>query len=164
MTDPIKFNLALCSLLAICCLSCSSGAKSDSNEVETQAIAIDNTEELLGTWRNLSMTVRYLDKDSVFEVPEGRWEEKLQIKPIITTYAEDGTYSSKYYNLADSLLLTTSGTWSLMQDSLYLTAEGKTKAYRFLKQGDIAVFTAQLDWDQDGLANELYSGRQKKGH
>ncbi len=119
-------------------------------------------EDIIGTWSNLSMKITYLDSDSIFDVPEGRWEEILKIKPILTTYSKDSTFISEYFKLDGSPLFTSEGTWFLKQDSLYLESEGTLTAYRFTMEDDIGQFVGILDWDSDGSENEHYLGRQKK--
>ena len=118
--------------------------------------------DVTGTWSNLSMTVTYQDRDSVFDVPEGKWQEILKIKPILTTYSDDGSFESKYYGLNDSLLFTSSGSWSFSDDSLFLTSNGSTTSYKFEMNQGVGEFTGILDWNEDGVATEIYSGRQRK--
>lgn len=107
------------------------------------------------------MQVRFKD-DSVFLVPNGRWQEILGIKPIRTHYTEDKRFISRYYNLADSLVGTSKGTWRLDQDSLYWVVDGQATVYAFSREGSIGSFVGHLDWDQDGKVEELYEGMQEK--
>ncbi len=100
--------------------------------------------------------------DSVFSVPKGEWEAVLKIKPILTTYLEDGNYNSEYIGLDGNPLQTTSGKWGVEGDTLYLTEQGKTTAYFFEWQEGKAAFKGYLDWDNDGLEDDLYVGIQVK--
>lgn len=117
--------------------------------------------DMLGTWSNLDMAVRF-PGDSVFNVPEGSWEEVLSIKPILTTYSADSTYTSDYYSLGDSLMFTSTGKWWVALDSLYLQDQSGITAYGVTLSGNTGLFIGYLDWDSDGEKNDLYSGRQLK--
>lgn len=100
--------------------------------------------------------------DSVFNIPKGQWEAVLKIKPILTTYLEDGNYNSEYINLDGSPLQTSTGQWRVEGDSLYLTEQGQTTAYFFEWQEGRATFKGYLDWDNDGASDDLYVGVQVK--
>lgn len=121
---------------------------------------------ILGQWYNESLKVELgaLDgrADSVFNVPKGEWEAILGIKPILTTYKDDGTYSSEYIGLDDVPLQTSEGQWEVKGDSLYLTEQGQTTAYFFDWLEGKASFSGYLDWDNDGLEDDLYFGVQVK--
>lgn len=125
-----------------------------------------NEEYLVGEWYNESIRVDIdaLDgeADSIFSVPAGSWEEVLQIKPISTTFRQDGTYLSVYYNLDGSVLQESSGVWKMKRDSLYLTQEGQTTGYLFQWQQGKGLFEGYLDWDTDGHEDDFYSGVQIK--
>ena len=151
-------------LILACCFvsllsACSTGGSTNLNEQKLPKVSAT---DLIGTWRNLSMTITYPDTDSVFEVPEGKWEETLKIKPIVTTYYQDQSFISRYYSLADTLLFTNEGSWELKNDSLLLTVNNITTAYQFTLEGNIGTFTGILDWDEDGK-NDVYRGRQVEG-
>lgn len=136
-----------------------SGACTTPNNSGNNRISADN---ILGTWSNLSMTVTYLDIDSVYDVPEGKWEEILRIKPIKTTYHEDSTFVSEYVKLDGSPLFTSTGKWYLKKDSLYLETDGALSAYKFSMENNVGRFVGKIDWNGDGSARELYDGKQQK--
>ena len=121
---------------------------------------------ILGQWYNESMMVELDAKsgkiDSVFNVPVGQWESILEIKPIETTYSSDGKYASEDFSLEGDKMQTSEGQWSLEGDTLFLTAEGKTTGYHFRWIEGKAIFRRYLDWDNDGLADDLYTGIQIK--
>jgi hypothetical protein len=108
------------------------------------------------------MKITFQKQDSIFNVPEGQWENILKIKPILTSYYPDGRYESKYYNLEDSLLFTSQGNWALNGDSIYLKEGGITTTYRFISALPRATFIGLLDWNQDGDVYEIYEGVQVK--
>ena len=144
-------------------LACSQmNPKLDTQKPSNPQKVHDLSSDIIGSWLNLSMTVTYLDTDSIFKVPEGEWENILKIKPILTEYKVDSTFESKYFDLNDSLLFTSSGHWHFTNDSLYLTNNGNTTAYKFSMDGDVGHFMGILDWNEDGLKRELYAGKQKK--
>lgn len=93
---------------------------------------------------------------------EDIWETVLKIKPIVSQYTANKQFRSRYYNLRDSLLAETQGTWRFKQDTLHLSTQGKTTAYAFSKKGTMGSFVGYLDWDEDGVAEELYKGKQEK--
>lgn len=147
----LKYRQALLLFMALAFVSCQSNTK------KTQ---------LLGQWYNESMSVQLGasdgEVDSLFSVPKGQWESVLGIKPILTTYAEDGSYTSEYISLEGELLQSKAGQWSLEGDTLFLTEDGQTTAYFFDWREGKAGFIGYLDWDNDGKANDLYEGIQIK--
>lgn len=108
------------------------------------------------------MKITYLDLDSVYEVPEGQWEDILKIKPIVTTYDSDSSFSSIYYGLDGKELFTSSGSWFVQKDSLYLESNGQTTSYQLSIEDKVGRFVGILDWNEDGIRRELYEGRQQK--
>jgi len=120
----------------------------------------------LGQWYNESMAVKInaLDGtvDSIFSVPAGQWEAILGIKPILTTYTEDGKFNSDYISLEGEVLQSKTGEWELKGDSLFLTEDGQTTAYFFDWREGKAGFIGYLDWDNDGHPDDLYEGIQIK--
>lgn len=119
--------------------------------------------DLQGIWENVSMKITYTNSDSVFVVPEGKWEEILSIMPIRTTYKPDSTYKSNYYKLDGTLLFTSEGFWEVQKDTLIMTSrEGVANKYHFKKTNELGKFVGVIDWDGDGVSSELYEGVQKK--
>ncbi len=133
-------------------------------------------EQLTGTWSNTYLRTELKgvnpgDSVVVNEVTEAEWTQKLGIKPIVTTFKEDGTFESKYYNLQDSLVRNPSGTWTIVGDTLVMTelvpdtaefrlhlsfgtySDGKTA---------LAKFKGNIDFDGGGRADDAYYGEQKK--
>jgi hypothetical protein len=118
---------------------------------------------LIGEWRNLYVKINL--KDKVMEADSSNWEARLHIKPIRTHFRDDGTYYSEYRNLQDSVVRMPSGTWSVEGDSLTMTElkpDKSTMKFQLHIDRDIATFTGLIDFDGDGVANELYYGRQRK--
>jgi len=123
---------------------------------------------LPGTWENVSLlvvvnTVANTDSSYSLVVPPGAWEQKLGIKPIQSTFTEENRYYSKYYNLQDSLIRSTRGMWNVFGDTLLLIEPEATYTYRMeLLPEDQISFSALLDWDDDGQADDEYEGVQQK--
>lgn len=123
---------------------------------------------LEGEWTNVSLslhqkTVNNSQKDSTLIIEEGQWDSLLRMKPIRTTYKNNGTYISRYYNLNDSLLFESEGKWHFLGDSLYLSSdEGLTVYYFQVLSEKRAGFNATLDWDNDGESDDIYDGVQQK--
>ena len=110
--------------------------------------------QIVGKWTNLTLMVtmnRYDQEDSVLRAHEKNWEEVLKIKPIISSFNEDGSFSSEYYNLQGELAQTTTGTWDVRNDSLIIWTAANETAYHFTINGDRVRFKATMDWDEDGL-------------
>lgn len=122
-------------------------------------------EQLIGTWENTSLTVtmKLADgSDSAMVINDGEWEATLKIKPIVTTYSEDGSFKSEYFSLDDKPLGTEAGEWTVRNDSLILKSQGYDNAYKVVFDGDKVRFISVIDWDQDGLADDHYDGWQKR--
>ncbi|GJM30727.1 MAG: hypothetical protein DHS20C17_33620 [Cyclobacteriaceae bacterium] len=122
---------------------------------------------LIGSWSNVDLQVLVnqgnpSDSGYQFLVPEGEWENTLNIKPIITEFKRNGIYNSEYRSLEDSLIRKTEGQWRIMGDTLSLIEDGTVNRYHMKFTGDRVTFTGWLDWDQDGDTDDLYSGKQQK--
>ena len=147
-------------------ISCQSSNEKQANSEEPKEI--ESLEKaILGTWENVSLSVTVhsvnnTDSTKKVNIPRSEWEEKLKIKPIQTTYLEDGTFTSEYRDLNDSLVNKNEGLWAVAGDSLALTSDEVTTKYWAECKNDTAVFTGYLDWDGDGLADDLYKGVQRK--
>jgi hypothetical protein len=125
------------------------------------------TEQLIGSWTNVDLKVslnHHQEGDSAyqFEVPMGQWEAILNIKPILTDFRDDGSYRSEYRTLEDSLIREVEGNWKFDRDSLILIEAGTATLYHVEVVDSLVIFTGWLDWDQDGEADDLYTGRQHK--
>lgn len=127
--------------------------------------------ELVGTWQNTLLKVEIKSqqgeegKDSAFVVTQQNWEEKLKIKPIQTNYAKDGTWKSKYFDLSGGLASVTSGKWWLNGDTLWvhtLIPKNEVNFYLCAINNDKATFKTTIDWDSDGIADDLYYGEQER--
>lgn len=133
--------------------------------VLTACASPDNRDLIMGEWSNESMKV-FIDHgnpdEQVFEVPKGKWEEILLIQPILTSYTSDGEYSSVYKDLEGKVVNTSKGYWGVKGDSLYLTENENRTAYHFNWMQGRAEFKGYLDWDSDGVADDLYTGVQIK--
>ncbi len=123
--------------------------------------------QLPGTWKNRSMNVKIQSanntkQDNTLDVPDGQWEAIMKIRPIETTYKKDGTFSSVYKNLKDSVINTSSGEWRIVEDQLMLITSGDSTTYDVKIEDKVATFKATLDWDQDGKKDDVYLGMQEK--
>ena len=126
-----------------------------------------NKQDLIGKWENVSLTVEMptygnSDSTSYLKAAEGEWEKVLKIKPIQTTFNEDGSFSSSYFDLDNKPMGIEQGTWFIRNDSLVLVSNNYGSAYKVTISGDKARFKAFLDWDQDGKSDDLYDGWQKR--
>jgi hypothetical protein len=122
------------------------------------------SDQIVGEWRNIEIRViiKTESGDSILNVPESKWEEILNIKPIITIFNEDGTFTSEYRTLADEVMMTSSGSWKVIGDSLQMIERGVPNYYLAEIENGVVKFTGYLDWDGDGENDDLYTGTQKK--
>lgn len=137
-----------------------SGEKQKNESAIEESTEVKEGEDLVGKWRNLEIIVRM--PDSVLQVRDTLWQHKLGIKPIITAFNGDRTFHSEYRSPEDSLIMTSTGTWAVMGDTLSMIEHGIENKYHFLIAGDTVFFRGYLDWDQDGKANDHYAGKQLK--
>lgn len=147
--------------------SCDSNRKEAGEQAVEQGPETETAtlkEGMLGEWRNVAMkvTIKGEQSDSVVDVPAGKWEEVLKIQPIRTVFNEDGSFTSEYRGLDNTIIMTSTGTWDVKGDTLEMTQEGSTTYYVTSIEGDMAEFEGTLDWDEDGQADDLYWGRQQK--
>lgn len=167
MTIFLKMNKILTlALFSAFIISCDSSRKAEDERLPEQETVETNTleEGMVGEWRNVAMkvTIKGEAADSVVDVPAGKWEEVLKIQPIRTVFNEDGTYSSEYRGLDDTVIMTSAGTWAVKGDTLEMTQDGTTNYYIAKIEGDIAEFSGHIDWDEDGDADDHYWGKQRK--
>jgi hypothetical protein len=124
-------------------------------------------EQLVGSWQNITLNVQMntaqgQDTTTYLVVEEGQWEEILEIKPILTTFLADGTFTSEYFGLDGKPMGTEAGEWSVKKDSLIMFSEAYTGSYKVILNGNRVRFISYLDWDQDGAPDDLYDGWQER--
>lgn len=172
----MKYLLLL--LLSIFLYSCVSGQKeSKPQETSDQIQEIDEEmdyisqleQQFVGEWSNVSMKVwvkTYNNSDTSFivDITEDNWELKMNIKPIVTTVYEDGTYMSEFRNSFDSLIYKPEGTWMIDGDTLIMEDHQEVYKYQIFIDGDQAEFKNMVDWDKDGKADDEYFGVQRKNN
>ncbi|OEK06228.1 hypothetical protein [Roseivirga misakiensis] len=123
--------------------------------------------QIVGTWENteLDVDIKTYNKtnlDSALQIELGEWEAILKLKPIKTTYFEDGTFVAKYFDLEGNPVGEEKGDWKIVNDSLAINSAGYKNIYHVTFKADKARFISILDWDQDGDRDDLYDGWQKK--
>ena len=151
-------------ILLVGIISCQPG----SPEVETSEEApllLDSL--IIGKWENVSLTVDVAtanssDSSYTFLVPTGQWENKLGIRPIQTSFSENNTYRSEYYNLDDSLVRVAKGIWNTFTDTLLLIEADGTYEYICRYRHPFMEFRSVLDWDGDGELDDTYMGVQQR--
>jgi len=126
---------------------------------------------LIGTWVNESLEVDItsfkgeVGKDSILSIKVNEWESKLKIQPIHTTYSEDGSWESNYFNINGEQVFKTQGKWWSRSDTLFMhqqSPKDELNYYFFTVNGNRANFTTTIDWDSDGEADDEYNGWQKR--
>ena len=126
--------------------------------------------DILGEWRNIYLKISLDagasgDTVKITECDSAHWETMLGIKPIHTFYKEDGSYTSEYYTLQDSLFMTNTGKWKISGDTLTMEQEKPKPAVYKLKtviNEGVATFEGLIDFDSDGIKDDFYLGRQRK--
>lgn len=133
-----------------------------------------NTKEdatLIGTWVNESLEVDITSfrgqegKDSLLNIKSNEWETKLKIQPIQTTYNEDGSWESNYFDLNGENVFKTKGKWWNRSDTLFMhqnNPKDEMNFYFFTIKGNKANFKTTIDWDSDGEADDQYNGWQRR--
>ena len=149
-------------LIAISTISCSS----DSKTREPQKPRIDL---FLGTWESEELTIRihsaYGIEDSTLQIQANRsnWAEKMGLRPIITTFRADNTYSATYLEVDGTLRSESSGYFELIsQDSLIIRRmkpSVETLRHAWIQKNDsIFGFSSVVDYDRDGqVDDELFA-------
>ena len=139
-------------------------SNSEEKNINKKESKIDLKKELLGKWKNskIKVTMKTEKGDSVLLATPKTWGEVLNIKPIITTFKKNGTFKSVYKSLDNEIIMTREGEWSVKKDSLFMTQDKITTAYKVKIDDGKATFRGILDWDQDGEVDDLYQGRQIK--
>jgi len=137
---------------------------------QTSSPKIDRA-DLVGLWENtlLKVDIKSLQsiegKDSTLLVKQSNWEKILKIKPIQTIYELDSTWQSNYFSLEGKLISSTAGEWWIKGDTLWmqtLDPKDELNFYIFSLKGDQATFKTTVDWDSDGMADDLYYGEQER--
>ncbi len=123
--------------------------------------------DIVGEWVNNSMKVRVntfnnSDTSFIVDINEDTWEMKMNIKPIVTTIREDGTYISEFRNSFDSLIYRPEGSWLIDGDTLIMEDHQEVYKYQVFIDGGRAEFKNMIDWDNDGNVDDEYSGVQLK--
>jgi len=127
--------------------------------------------DLIGSWQNTLLDVQIKSfrgeegKDSTVRVNKKNWQEKLKMKPIQTIYSVDNTWESNYFSLEDKLISSVSGKWWIKGDTLWmhtLNPKDELNFYVCSIQENKATFKTTVDWDSDGIADDLYYGEQEK--
>lgn len=104
--------------------------------------------------------------DSALLVGPDEFINKLHVKPHTLEFFADGSYSEKYYNDIDSVILANSGTWRTQLDTLKLTQIqpfNKVSDYKFIPNVDSLGNSKGLnlyqivDFDFDGKADDEYT-------
>ena len=162
--------------LSVFSYSCVSGQKDRNERVISEEIQETENdfdfmsqmeEDFIGEWANVSMRVMvrtYNNSDTSFmvDINEDNWELKMNIKPIVTTVFDDGTYISEFRNSFDSLIYKPKGTWIIDGDSLIMEDHQAVYRYQIFIDGDRAEFKSLVDWDNDGKNDDEYFGVQRK--
>lgn len=168
----IFIHILVISLFIISCKQTVNNEPPTTNDTKNTSKPTSNVlkpEQFYGEWRNVSMeiTTAYNTSSSKIEIyEEQNWEKDLGIKPIRTYYKTDGTYISEYRDLEGVVFSTTSGKWSIKQDSVYLNqikpeTRGATYHVEF-HDDNTATFTGMLDWTSNKKKDDLYIGKQRR--
>jgi hypothetical protein len=137
-----------------------------------QARTLSMQQQLLGEWYNVTLKVDFNAVDTAdvtvpdMNVDSATWESTLQIKPILTTFRADSSWTSVYKNLNDSVVRVASGVWWTVGDTLIFRTMLPEPAAdeRFFARvaGDSVVFDGLIDFDQDGALDDHYLGVQRR--
>ncbi len=127
-------------------------------------------DSLIGTWQNTLLKVELKSyqgvagKDSSFVITQQNWEDMLKMKPIKTNYSADSTWQSTYFDLSGKATSVTSGKWWQSGDTLWAHTQipkDELNFYLCQVKDNKATFKTTIDWDGDGVADDLYYGEQE---
>ncbi len=120
-------------------------------------------ESLYGIWEGVSFHINVNsfenkpDSSFVFEVSEGDWEQKLQVKPVRTIYLPDSTYVQEFRGLKGEIYESNKGLWRTLGDTLLLLERDAQYLYdsRIADNG-LLWLRSLVDWDGDGQEDDEY--------
>ncbi len=123
--------------------------------------------DLSGVWESASFRVEVrtpnnTDTTHLIEVSEQEWAQKMKMKPIEAYYQQDHKYVAEYRNLSDSLIRRHRGIWNTFGDTLVVIEPDAIYQYTMEWENQKVLFKSRVDWDADGLEDDIYIGIYKK--
>lgn len=156
-----KLKISSLVLILSCLLACES--EPNKNEIVSGDLPLPVQELLIGEWKNSSLTlVIDNDVDSTLILNSENWVDILGIQPIVSEFRKDSSYLSTYYSPEGEEIMTSSGIWYVEGDSLFMIEREIPNAYHVRLEGNTAYFRGYIDWDQDGISDDLYEGVQER--
>jgi hypothetical protein len=154
-----KLTLVLFSSFMYVLAGC--GSEPDKSETILETVPVPLAEQLIGEWKNSSLNLKiHNDTDSTVIIDSENWVEVLGIQPIVSEFKNDSSYLSRYYSPEGEEIMTSTGIWYIRGDSLIMIERQIPNAYHLRMEGNSAYFRGYIDWDQDGVADDLYEGIQ----
>jgi hypothetical protein len=141
------------------------------NDTNYSEVNQELSRQLVGKWSNNQLKLEmksYKNSDSVsiFETNETDWESKMKMRPIMTTFKRNGTYTTVHKNLNDSLIYSLAGKWMILGDSLHMMDTfpeiNPVYKYKLKFNANTLEYFGMEDCDGDGKSDDLYYSKQVK--
>ncbi|MFT5746660.1 MAG: hypothetical protein ACI9XO_005045 [Paraglaciecola sp.] len=162
----MKFTYCI-SFIILLFSSCSNDQNQVRQEAEIYADSVLQTtnypKEIVGDWISNSLRID-VNADSAYQVyvAKGEWENKLNQRPIQTTFRPNNTYQIDYLSLQDSLFEKRQGIWNIFGDTLLLIEDNANYQYVIKMRRNYLQYQAQLDWDNDTEIDDTYTQIDQK--
>ncbi len=169
MNDAKKTTLMFKQILYIVLIlvlgACNKGKGEEETKVaEKQTL---NRSAFYGVWQAVSLKVttngtsEIADSMEVFEVNEQQWEKLLSVKPVLTYFYPDSTYKQEFRNTNGEVYDTIKGLWNVVNERLLLLTPQAIYQYNISLKNGISEYNTVLDWDSDGIEDDLYFSTQR---
>jgi hypothetical protein len=152
--------------------SCSNNSSDSTkmNGADSASVQPPLDKQIIGEWHNASLKVKIntaLNSDSTgyIDVDEANWERVLKTKPMKTVFSEDGSYRLTYGSIADSSVTASSGTWYVINDTIFMNQKHPDATffqYHLGVKDNILTLNGLVDWEGDGKIDDEYNGTLKR--
>lgn len=148
-------------ILLVLLIALTFSCASETNQSEKAEQKVDLSQALLGTWEAKLLKIdvdTYQGQDSsfVFEVSEENWEREYSVKPFRTFFAADSTFRTTRRGITGKLMGEDRGLWRTFGDTLMLLQPNSTSQYKVLIEKGQAEWAGVIDWDLDGVEDDVY--------
>lgn len=123
---------------------------------------------LMGKWETVAISVDIYSQGGTSEDvhadygPENM-ESELDMEKALGYLLPEGKFLDEYYIASGDSVAAMSGKWYVSNDSVYYDYPefGFAYGFRIRFNGRVAEFKGLIDWDEDGEADDLFTGYSK---
>lgn len=165
LKNILMFRQIICVLLTLVLWSCNTTTSEEKAEATKNPTL--NRSAFYGVWQAVSLKVttngtsEIADSMEVFEVNEQQWEKLLSVKPVLTYFYPDSTYKQEFRNTNGEVYDTIKGLWNVVNERLLLLTPQAIYQYNISLKNGISEYNTVLDWDSDGIEDDLYFSTQR---